>query len=73
MWAIAELAFVGNREREVITSYGEEEVSSVVSPFADTIRWRLKELSSLYFLKLVCVRQDGRILVVHIFGEVPLS
>ena len=69
IWAIPELAFVGSTESEAITGYGEEEVISVVAPFADTIRGRLKALSSLYFLKLVCLRQDGRILGVHIYGE----
>lgn len=69
IWAIPELAFVGSTESEAIKSYGEEEVFSVVAPFADTIRGRLKALSSSYFLKLVCLRQDGRILGVHIYGE----
>ena len=69
IWAIPELAFVGSTESEAYKSYGEQEVFSVVAPFAETIRGRLKALSSSYFLKLVCLRQDGRILGVHIYGE----
>ncbi len=69
IWAIPELAFVGSTKSEAIQSYSEEEVFSVVASFADTIRGRLKALSSSYFLKLVCLRQDGRILGVHIYGE----
>ena len=42
---------------------------SVLAPFADTIRGRLKALPASYFLKLVCLRQDGRILGVHVYGE----
>ena len=30
---------------------------------------RLKALPASYFLKLVCLRQDGRILGVHVYGE----
>ena len=69
IWAIPELAFVGSSQSEAIDSYGEAEVFSVLAPFADTIRGRLKALPSSYFLKLVCLRQDGRILGVHVYGE----
>ena len=41
----------------------------MLAPFADTIRGRLKALPASYFLKLVCLRQDGRILGVHVYGE----
>ena len=66
---IPELAFVGSSQSEAINSYGEAEVFSVLAPFADTIRGRLKALPASYFLKLVCLRQDGRILGVHVYGE----
>ena len=69
VWAIPELAFVGSTESEATESFGEEGIFSIVAPFADTIRGRLKALPSSYFLKLVCLRQDGRILGVHIYGE----
>jgi NAD(P) transhydrogenase len=69
IWAIPELAFVGSSQSEAIDSYGEAEVFSVLAPFADTIRGRLKALPASYFLKLVCLRQDGRILGVHVYGE----
>ena len=69
IWAIPELAFVGSTESGASNGFGEEEVFSVVAPFSETIRGRLKELPSSYFLKLVCLRQDGRILGVHIYGE----
>ena len=69
IWAIPELAFVGSSQSEAINTYGEAEVFSVLAPFADTIRGRLKALPASYFLKLVCLRQDGRILGVHVYGE----
>ena len=51
----------GAPKAKTINSYGEAEVFSVLAPFADTIRGRLKALPASYFLKLVCLRQDGRI------------
>ena len=69
IWAIPELAFVGSSQSEAINTYSEAEVFSVLAPFADTIRGRLKALPASYFLKLVCLRQDGRILGVHVYGE----
>ena len=73
IWAIPELAFVGSAQSEAINTYSEVEVFSVLAPFADTIRGRLKALPASYFLKLVCLRQDGRILGVHVYGKAPRS
>ena len=69
IWAIPELAFVGQSESEAIESLSAAEVFSVQARFAETIRGRLKSLPESFFLKLVCLRQDGRILGVHVYGE----
>ena len=69
IWAIPELAFVGQSESEATESLSAAEVFSVQARFAETIRGRLKSLPESFFLKLVCLRQDGRILGVHVYGE----
>ena len=69
IWAIPELAFVGQSEEEARERYGSAEVITVVSPFADTIRGSLNTLPESHFLKLVCLRHDGRIVGAHIYGE----
>ena len=69
IWAIPELAFVGQTEREAEEAYGEPAVFTIRVPFADTIRGSLSSLPASHFLKLICLRQDGRIVGVHIYGE----
>ncbi len=69
VWAIPELAFVGKTEHEASDAFGPSDVVSVITRFADTIRGSLHGLPESYFLKLVCLRQDGRILGVHVYGE----
>ncbi|MEE2645373.1 MAG: NAD(P)/FAD-dependent oxidoreductase [Myxococcota bacterium] len=69
IWAIPELAFVGQSEEEAKENFGPAQVTTVVAPFADTIRGSLNTLPESHFLKLVCLRHDGRIVGVHIYGE----
>ena len=69
IWAIPELAFVGQTEQDAKEAYGEEAVLAIHVPFSETIRGSLSSLPSSHFLKLVCLRQDGRIVGVHLYGE----
>ena len=69
IWAIPELAFVGQTEEQAIEAYGASDVVTVVTYFTDTIRGSMHNLPEGHFVKLVCLRQDGRILGVHIYGE----
>ena len=69
IWAIPELAFVGDTEQEAKERYGEGSIFTVVSSFSETVRGSLSGVSHRAFLKLVCLRQDGRIVGVHIYGD----
>ena len=69
IWAIPELAFVGQTMQEAQEAYGPDAILAVQVPFSETIRGSLSSLPSSHFLKLVCLRQDGRIVGVHLYGE----
>ena len=69
VWSIPELAFVGHTEDSAAEAFGASDIITVHTPFSETIRGNLHGLPHTYFLKLVCLKQDGRILGVHIYGE----
>lgn len=69
IWAIPELAFVGQTEQEANETYGSDQILTVVAPFADTIRGSLNTLPDSHLLKMVYLKQDGRIVGIHIYGE----
>jgi NAD(P) transhydrogenase len=69
VWTIPEIAFVGMSEAGAKERYGEDKIVCGTACFSESIRGSLVDLPDCWFVKLVCLRRDGRILGVHIYGE----
>jgi dihydrolipoamide dehydrogenase len=69
VWTVPEIAFVGLTESGARERYGEDKIVCGTACFSESIRGSLVELPACWFVKLVCLRRDGRILGVHIYGE----
>ena len=69
VWTIPEIAFVGLSEAEAKKRHGEDEIVCGKACFSESIRGSLVDLPACWFVKLVCLRRDGRILGVHLYGE----
>lgn len=69
VWTIPEIAFVGLSEAEAKKRHGDHQIVCGKACFSESIRGSLVDLPSCWFVKLVCLRRDGRILGVHLYGE----
>ena len=69
VWTIPEIAFVGMHEKQAAEELGTENIVCGTAHFSDTVRGSLIGISTKWFIKLICMKSDGRVIDVHLYGE----